>query len=107
MNNSAHAGSLFPTRTTKREKSAKQEARFEQHIDGWWASRILGQSNILGHGSTQEEALADLKHQVAGFLDFLKEHRKRRAGVARIGPDYPFRPASRARLAARGAQTNE
>jgi hypothetical protein len=70
------------------ENPMKQTPRFEQDGDGWWASRTSGKDNILGHGSTKEEALADLEHQVAGFLVFLKEHRKRFSGVAKRTPTH-------------------
>ncbi len=73
MNSSSHTSSLLRTlQRTKRENPMRQIARFEQDADGWWANRKLGEDNILGHGRTKEEALVDLEHQVAGFLDFLK-----------------------------------
>lgn len=71
-------------------------ARFERDGDGWWASRRFGEDNILGRGSTQEEALVNLEYQVAGFLDFLKEHWEKWPGVAERTPDRPSRPISRA-----------
>jgi hypothetical protein len=40
--------------------------------DGWWASYKVGEDNILGHGSTREAALEDLKRQVDAFVKFLK-----------------------------------
>jgi hypothetical protein len=92
--NTSHAGSFLPASPGMNGKRhMKEKTRFEQHADGWWASRKLGEDNILGRGPTKEAALADLGHQVAAFLDFLK-----RTGT---DPEYAERtpddrPASRA-----------
>jgi len=40
--------------------------------DGWWASYTVGEDTVLGHGETREAALEDLRHQVDGFVEFLK-----------------------------------
>ncbi len=56
------------------EIPVKHTAILERDADGWWASRKVGEDNILGHGITEEIALADLEFQVAGFMDFLKKN---------------------------------
>jgi hypothetical protein len=73
FNNTSHTSSLFqPSSRTKQANPRKQTARFERDGNGWWANRKFGEDNILGYGGTKEEALADLEHQVAAFLDFLQ-----------------------------------
>ncbi len=84
MNNTSHTSSLFQTaQRTKRKNPMRQAARFEQDADGWWANQKIGEDNILGHGSTKEEALVDLGYQVVGFLDFLKRTGRNVSGSQR------------------------
>jgi hypothetical protein len=92
-NDILHMSSPFQTsQRTKGKKLIKRTARLEKEADGWWAIQNLGDDNILGHGSTKEEALADLDHQVTGFVNFLKS-------TGRNVPEslmMPSRPISRA-----------
>lgn len=73
LDNTSQMSSLFQSsRGTKPENPRDQAPGFERDGDGWWANRKYGEDNILGYGRTKEEAVADLEHQAAGFLDFLK-----------------------------------
>lgn len=75
----------------------KQTARFEQDANGWWwASQTLAEDNILGYGSTKGEALVDLGHQVAGFLDFLKRTGSNVPESSEMTPNNPLKPILRA-----------
>jgi len=79
-----------PSPRTKRENPVKQTIGFERDGDGWWANRHFGEDNILGHGSTKEEALMDLEHQIVGFVNFLKS-------TGRTVPEPLMTPADRSR----------
>ena len=71
---------------TRPANPMEQTVMFERDVDGWWASRKLGEDTILGHGSTKEEALQDLGRHMAGFVQFLNRTAARN-GVAATKPD--------------------
>jgi len=74
MRNTSHQSSRFQTSSrTKREGLFQQTVRFETHANGCWAILNLGVDNILGYGGSKEEALVDLAHRIAGFVEFLKK----------------------------------
>jgi len=95
-NDILHMRSLFQSsKRTTREKSIKKAARFKKEADGWWAIQNLGEDNILGHGSTKEEALVDLEHQLASFVKFLRST-GRNIPRSLMTPNNPSRSISRA-----------
>jgi predicted RNase H-like HicB family nuclease len=60
----------------RRERAMKYRVLIEQDEDGFFVAEVPALPGCISQGETRDEALANIREAIAGYLESLKEHQE-------------------------------